>query len=65
MASDIEIYEWKRRNWGLISKIAQECRVHRSFVSLIIHGKRSSSMGYVEKALQEAGCPIQIKGESK
>jgi hypothetical protein len=51
---------WSLRNRGQISKIAARIRppVSPQFVHLVLHGKRKSRGGKVERMLREAGAPV-------
>lgn len=55
---NLAVLEWIANNRGAIARIAQQTRRSNASVSMILHGKRKSEDGRVERLLREAGAPI-------
>ena len=53
-----ELLAWISRNRGLMTQIADKAKVTPQFVHQVIHKRRNSKTGKVERLLREAGAPI-------
>lgn len=52
------VYKWITANFGMLTKVAQECGVSSPTVHLVAMNKRKSAGSRVERTLRDLGCPI-------
>lgn len=58
IAFNPDIARWVAENPGVQGEIAEKCGCDRSFVSAVLHGRRKSRDGAVERELRERGAPL-------